>query len=264
MRFSAVKIRLAAAALFLCVCAAFAQEALTNDSITKMAKGGLGDGVIIQMIQGQPGDYLITPDSVTSLKASGVSDQVIGAMLAKTRGANVVPPPSRTPSAASVNYDDLDTGVYYKVKSEWIAVPTEVVNWKTGGVLKSIATDGIVKGDINGHLKGSTSLTKVNSPLEFLIKAGDNFEATDYQLVRFHDKANQREFRTMTGGVFHSSGGASRDAVQFDAKKIAKRTYLLTLTSVTTPGEYGFLTPGLSNSTTSGSTGKAYTFRLVE
>ena len=26
-----------------------------------------------------------------------------------------------------------------------------MVNWKTGGVIKSIASAGIVKGDVNGH-----------------------------------------------------------------------------------------------------------------
>jgi hypothetical protein len=31
-------------------------------------------------------------------------------------------------------------------------VAGEPVNWKTGGVLKSIATDGIVKGDVNDEL----------------------------------------------------------------------------------------------------------------
>jgi hypothetical protein len=229
-----------------------------------MVKGGLGDAVIVQMIQGQPGNYIVTPDSMMSLKKAGVSDQVLAAMVAKGKGASGVASAEPSPAPASTNYDDLDAGVYRKVKDQWVAVPTEVVNWKTGGVLKSIATDGIVKGDVNGHLKGGTSQTTVNSPLEFLIKAPDNMEATDYQLVHLHDKADQREFRTMTGGVFHSSGGATRDAMQFEEKKIAKHTYLVTLTNVTTPGQYGFLSPGLSNSTSSGSTGKAYTFRFVE
>jgi hypothetical protein len=243
-------------------CAAMAQQALTNDAVVKMVKGGLSDAVVVQMIQSQPGSYMVTPDSMMSLKKDGVSDQVLAAMAAKGSGSGA--PAAQSATTASANYDDLDTGVYHKVKGEWIAVPTEVVNWKTGGVLKSIASDGIVKGDVNGHLKGGNSQTVVNSPLGFLIKAPDNMEATDFQLVHFHDKSNQREFRTTTGGVFHASGGASRDAVAFEEKKIAKHIYLVTLTGVTTPGEYGFLSPGLSNSTASGSTGKAYTFHVAE
>jgi hypothetical protein len=127
-----------------------------------------------------------------------------------------------------------------------------------------MATNGIVKGDINGHLNGGSSKTSVNTPLEFLIKAPENSEATDYQLVHMHAKSDAREFRTMTGGVFHSSGGATRDAIQFDQKKLAKHVYQVILPENLAPGEYAFLSPGLSNSTASGSTGKAFTFHLVE
>ena len=33
-------------------------------------------------------------------------------------------------------------------------VPPEIVYWKTGGVLKTIATAGIRHGDVNGHIPG--------------------------------------------------------------------------------------------------------------
>ena len=94
-------------------------------------------------------------------------------------------------------------------RDAWVLVGTEPVNWKTGGVLKSIATDGIVKGDVNGRISGGDSATQMNTPLEFLIKTPDGVEATDFQLVHLHDKSDAREFRTVTGGVFHASGGSS-------------------------------------------------------
>jgi hypothetical protein len=172
--------------------------------------------------------------------------------------------PAPVSDTASAKYEDLDIGVYHKVKDEWTSVPAEQVNWKTGGVLKSIATDGIVKGDVNGRLKGGKSNTKVNTPLEFLIKAPDGMEATDFQLVHLHEKSDAREFRTVTGGVFHASGGSARDAMPFTQKKIAKHTYAITLPDNTPPGQYAFLAPGLTGSSASGSTGKAYTFQLVE
>ena len=99
-----------------------------------MVKGGLSDAVIVQMIQNQPGNYTVTPDAMMSLKKEGVSDQVQAAMAAKGTGGAAAAP-TQTAATASTNYDDLDTGVYRKVKGEWIAVPTEMVNWKTGGVL---------------------------------------------------------------------------------------------------------------------------------
>jgi hypothetical protein len=49
--------------LILGAATAFAQSVLNNDSITKMAKAGLGDDVIVSMIKGQPGSYAVDPDS---------------------------------------------------------------------------------------------------------------------------------------------------------------------------------------------------------
>jgi hypothetical protein len=108
------------------------------------------------------------------------------------------------------------------------------------------------------------SATPLNTPLEFLIQTADGVDATDFQLVHLRAKSDAREFRTMTGGVFHRSGGASRDAVTFTQTRIAKHIYKVTLSPNLPRGEYGFLAPGLTNSSVSGSTGKAYTFRLVE
>ena len=235
---------------------AIAQEPLSNESIQKMAKAGLGDDVIVSMIQNQPGHYDLNPDTLVSLKNAGLSDKVLAAMAAK----NAAPAAEK----ATDQYDDLEIGVYHKVKDVWTIIATEPVNWKTGGVLKTFASQGIVKGDINGRLQGAASATKMNTPLEFLIKAPDGVEATDFQLVRLHVKSDAREFRTVTGGVFHSSGGSTRDAIPFEQKRIAKRTYKITLPDTAPPGEYAFLAPGLTGSSASGSTGKAYTFHLVE
>jgi hypothetical protein len=235
---------------------ATAQQPLTDESIQKMAKAGLGDDVIVSMIQSQPGHYDLNPDTLVSLKKDGLSDKVLAAMAAK----NAAPPAEKT----SDEYEDLEIGVYHRVKDVWTIIATEPVNWKTGGVLKSFASQGIVKGDVNGRLQGPASSTKMNTPLEFLIKTPDGVEAADFQLVRLHVKSDAREFRTVTGGVFHSSGGSTKDAVPFEQKRIAKRTYKITLPDTAPPGEYAFLAPGLTGSSASGSTGKAYTFHLVE
>lgn len=61
----------------------FAQQPLTNEDIVKSAKAGLGDDVIIGMIQQTPGNFNIAPDSLIALKAAGISDKVIGVMVNK-------------------------------------------------------------------------------------------------------------------------------------------------------------------------------------
>ena len=239
----------------------FAQEPLTNASVEKMTKAGLGDGVIVSMVQNQPGKYDLSPDAIIALKSEGVSEKVLADMAAK----NAAPAPAAAKPATDA-YDDYEPGVYFKNKDGvWTLVPTEPVNWKTGGVLKSFATQGIVKGDVNGHLNGKDSQTKLVTPLEILIKAPEGMEATDYQLVHLHVNSDNREFRTKTGGVFHSSGGATRDNVQFEQTRVGKHVYTLTIKDkLTADSEYAFLAPGLTNSTASGSTGKAYTFHFLE
>jgi hypothetical protein len=238
-----------AGALFLAMgTLAFAQEALTNASIEKMEKAGLGDDVILSMIQGQPGQFDVTPDSLIALKREGISDNVLAAMAAKS----------------SRFYEDLDVGVYRKVANRWVPVVSELVNWKTGGIAKDITSGGLVRQDLNGRISGRDSPTPMNTPLEFLIKVSEGSDATDYQLVRLHQKKDAREFRALTGGVFHASGGSMRDAVAVKQKKIAKQTYIVTLPVDLRPGQFAFLAPDFNLSTESSSANKAYTFRLVE
>jgi len=238
-----------------------AQQALDNAAVVKMTKAGLGENIIVSMIQNQPGHYDLTPDTLVSLKTDGVSEKVLAAMAAKNNAPAAAPE-----SAAKADpYEDLDIGVYYKLKDVWTPIASEVVNWKTGGMLKSFASQGIVKGDVNGHLNGKESATQLRTPLEILIKTAEGVEATDYELVKMHVNSDNREFRTKTGGVIHSSGGATKDAVQFQQTRIAKHVYTVTLPDkLASGGEYGFLAPGLTNSSASGSTGKAYTFHFLE
>jgi hypothetical protein len=167
---------------------ALAQQALNNESVEKMSKAGLGEDVIISMIQNQVGSYDVTPDAMLSLKQAGVSDKVLAAMAAKNNS------PAPVSDTASAKYEDLDIGVYHKVKDEWTSVPAEQVNWKTGGVLKSIATDGIVKGDVNGRLKGGKSNTKVNTPLEFLIKLRTAWKPLIFNSCIFTKRAMRENF----------------------------------------------------------------------
>ena len=85
---------------------------------------------------------------------------------------------------------------------------------------------------------------------------------TEYQLLRLHTKENRREFRAVTGGVIHQSGGAERDSLSFEPRKIADRTWEIRLNQLS-DGEYGLLPPGISSASISAS-GKMYTFSVNE
>ena len=89
---------------------------LDNDTIIRMVKAGLGDDLIVQTIDLQPGRYDTKPDDLITLKQSGISDRVISAMQAKGTGLAV-----RANARALANVSDPLTvspvneiGVYYK------------------------------------------------------------------------------------------------------------------------------------------------------
>ena len=140
----------------------------------------------------------------------------------------------------------------------------EVINFKSGGFMKSFATQGLVKGDINGHIEGKSAKTQVTFPVVFAIYAPEGTAVTQYQLLRLRQQGSSREFRSTTGGVFHSSGGAKRDLVEFKADKIAPRLYQFSIDSSAGKGEYGIVPPGSYTSSNMASGGKIYSVSILE
>jgi len=246
-----------------------AQDALTNESIVKMVKAGLSEGVILEVVKGQPGRYSAKVDDLIGLKQAGVSDKIIAAMAVKN-GAAASSAPSGAPAAASGSIPGAPTeiGVYFKKADSWAEVLPEIVNWKTGGTLKSLATASIVKKDVNGNITGPASRNTVKGALDFLIVAAEGVSITEYQLIRLRPNKDYREFWTVTGGVFNQQSGAMRDLVPFEGKRVGPRTFSVLLPSNLGVGEYGFLSPGAGGSAGAGHSGaqigKMYTFRIVE
>lgn len=250
---------------------ALAQSTLSNDSIVKMVQAGLGEDIVINTIKTQPGNYSATADDLIALKKAGVSDRIIAAMISTgpapapvpaPAAAPAPPPPPPLPPVVTETTDlpkDMEIGVYYWKGGQWEEMLPEVVNWKT-----DIATVGVVKGDVNGHIPGQHSRNSLALPADVLIYVPEGVAITEYQLLHLHENANNREFRTVTGGVMHVSGGATRDMIPFDGKKIAPRTYKLLLPTSLGKGDFGFLPPGGSMSSSNTSLGKMYTFRVME
>jgi hypothetical protein len=189
------------------------QEVLTNDSVIKMIKAGLGESTIVTMINTQPGKSSLGVSDVISLKGAGVSENIIGAMLKKSGSTGSDPQSLNTEvlpgqvSTGPVN----EVGVYFSKGRTWQELQPEGVNWKTGGVLKHVGTAGVVKGDVNGHINGAHSRNELKVPLKFAIYVPEGISITEYQLIRLRGQKGAREFRTVTGGVFHVSCGATRD-----------------------------------------------------
>lgn len=233
--------------------------ALTNDSILKMVKADLGDAIILQTINAQPGHYSTGADDLVALKNAGVSDRVIAAMLAK---ASAPPAPIVPVNTLPPGVDDL--GVYWQNKEGlWIRITPEIVNYKSSNLLVPLATRGVVHSDMNGHIDGPTSDLKLTGPVHILLNMPEGNEPEEYLLLQLKTSSKAREFRSSTGGVFHSSTGATRDDVSFTPTRIAAHVYEFTLANAK-PGEYGILPPGSVRSANAASGGKIYTFHLIE
>ena len=87
--------------------------------------------------------------------------------------------------------------------------------------------------------------------------------AAEYQLLRLWGKGDRREFRAVTGGILHESGGAKDNMVEFKYEKVSPRIYKVSVPRLNI-GEYGFLAPGAVATANVAAQGKIYTFRVVE
>ena len=247
----------------------FAQNAITNQTVIKMVKAGLSDDVILTTISSSQASFDTSANALIDLKTAGVSDKIISAIMQKATAVLASGPSLNSPSSAPTSSGRPpgieDIGVYYKDKNgAWTPLDPEVVNFKTGGVLKSVATVGIVKGDINGHLQGTKARLSLTFPVVLAVYVPEGTAITEYQLLHLHPNSNGREFRSVTGGVMHVSGGAIRDLIEFQSEKLAPRVFQITLQSSMGHGEYGLLPPGAYGASNMASGGKMYAVSIVE
>ncbi|HLY41970.1 MAG TPA: hypothetical protein VKR52_12205 [Terracidiphilus sp.] len=246
-----------------------AQQTLNNDAVIKLAKAGLSDDLILTTINASPGSYDTSANGLIALKTAGVSDKVIAALVVKASGGAPANAPSGDVAGQPMQGvpPGIDSvGVYYLDTDHnvWEEVPAEVVNFKTGGAVKHIATVGIIKEDMNGLVNGSRARLVLHVPASFIFYVPEGRSPGEYQLLRLRLNNGSREFRSSTGGVVHESGGAMRDTVDYMSKKLAPRIYQITLGADVGRGEFGFLPPlDASSANNIASSGKIYSFALV-
>ena len=230
---------------------------MSNDTVLRMHQAGLADDLILQTIAAQPGKYDTTPDALIALKQAGLSDPVLAAMANKARRQITGTRPAEI-QISPVN----EIGVYFKDKNgQWQPMESEAVHVKSGGFVKSTLTHNIIKEDRNGVVSGREASLLLPRPIEFLIYTPDGVTASEYELVRFRLNSKDREFRVLTGGVIHSTGGAQRDDVPITLTKAGPRAWTFRLALDTPSAEYGILPPGTGNVTNGG---KIYTFAISE
>ncbi len=234
---------------------------LSNDTVLRMHQAGLSDDVIVQTIANQPGRFDTDAETLIVLKQAGIDSVILSAMINKARRPLTRLLPSRPPAEIQLSPVN-EIGVYFKDKNgQWQPMESEAVHIKSGGFVKSTLTRNIIKEDRNGVVSGREASLLLPRPIEFLIYTPDGVTASEYELVRFRLNSKDREFRVLTGGVIHSTGGAQRDDVPITLTKVGPRAWTFRLASDTPGAEYGILPPGTGNVTNGG---KIYTFAISE
>ena len=66
-----------------------AEVVLTNDTVLKLFKAGIGEDSIVGMVNQQPGVYALSTDDLVALKKAGVTQKIIAAMLVRNGAPNV-------------------------------------------------------------------------------------------------------------------------------------------------------------------------------
>lgn len=109
---------------------AFAQGALTNGDVTKMAAAGLSEGLILETIKNASAtSFDLSPDSLIALKQAGVGDTVLTAMVSKsaaTRPSAASPRSTGTPNTAGGTRRALTGVKTIQVQPTAIANPDKV------------------------------------------------------------------------------------------------------------------------------------------
>jgi hypothetical protein len=201
---------------------------LTNSDVVRMVNAKFDDQTIVKTIETNDNYFDVSVDALLRLKERGVNQTVIQAMLSASKKSAVAQPaaqpilstpPKMTVTQLPPNAEIVEeVGVYQVLKGKLVAIEPEIVNWRTGGVIKNAVTLGLDKGHVNGTIAGPRSKTIMPTTpfgmagsLIFYIRCLEGNSASEYQLLRFWEKGDRREFRSVTGGVLHSSSSATNN-----------------------------------------------------
>lgn len=236
-----------------------AKKPLTFDDLIQMKKANFDDQMVVNAVAADGVSIDTSAHGLIALKSAGISDKVINAVLAAAT------PKTPAPNAAE-EQDKLVTdeiGVYVIVKDSLRALPAEIVNLKTAGMIGAVVTYGLKKAKIQATVNGSKSSTQVTTPVTLVLRCPDGTAPTEYQLVPLDAKKDSREFTEAKAGLTGESAGVNKEAIPMKFDRIGRNTYKATLSDLRN-GEYGILAPGVLASANGASSGKLYTFGVIE
>ena len=79
-------VRMLVTTFAVCLCA---EVVLTNDTVLKLVRAGIGEDSILGMVNEQPGIYALSTDDLVALKKAGVTPKILAAMLVRNGAPDV-------------------------------------------------------------------------------------------------------------------------------------------------------------------------------
>jgi hypothetical protein len=235
---------------------------LTNKDILDMQKIGLPPEILVAKIKSSQCNFDTSPASLQALKAGGLGDSVILAMVEAPSGQARVGPVEDPPDVASTSshpyptatasgavprdVQTLSAGFYYKTAQGWQKL--EPISLAGGGLkhVGKMFVPGLTP-QMVWTFRGAESPIQIEDKRPtFCIKefpevagiAGRSEHAL--LIVRFDKKKDHRELHTTNGGnVFTFKSGLSKDRMlEIVTKTVSDGVFMVTPTEDLKPGEY--------------------------
>jgi hypothetical protein len=235
---------------------------LTNKDILDMNKIGLPPQILVAKIKSSQCNFDTSPASLQALKTGGLGDSVILAMVEAPSGqpkaatisdppdvANTSSHPNPTATASGAGPRDVQTlspGFYYNTAQGWQKL--EPISLAGGGMkhVGKMLVPGLTP-QMVWTFRGAESPIQIEDKRPtFCIKelpelagiAGRSEHAL--LIVRFDKKKDHRELQTTNGGnVFTFKGGLSKDRMpDITTKTVSDGVFMVTPSEDLKPGEY--------------------------
>lgn len=215
----------------------WAYQSLTNQDILRMVEEGLGAEEIQKRIARSQCDFDTGATAILELTSKGVPEAVIRAMVEKSspRAQRTGPAALRTSEPARRDEPTgvpVEPGAYFRQQGRMVSLPREPVEWKGGGIWKSVTSAGLRRGGDKGVVQGEESRSSLQTGAEIHIRCNTGVQAGQFWVVEMQSRKGHREFRLKK----------ARKASSFETAELGEGVYLLHLSGLK-PGQYGLLPP---------------------
>ena len=257
-------------------------EIVSNETIIKLKKAGLGKEVLLSKIQNAKCNFDLSTEGIIKLKNAGIEDEVIAAMLNKAPSVK-----SKEENQTTEN-NDLDPGLYYfkGTPCKYIELEASVYSQaNSGSGILTGMTYGIAKTKMKATLSGDKSNFVIeNKPAnEFYFvfdKSNNNFSNNSIQSVWFSAATSPNEFilvkfslssnkknREVVTGSWNSYQGMTtgiddKYKVSFKFERISKGYYRVFFENPLEKGQYCFMYAGGSATYGNAPMQKVYDFGI--